>query len=82
MNIQTATGYMKHGYRIRRSTWHSVEYLEIKDSRINKYYVAPPGCSYIYGYAGWSVQSEDLIADDWELITEGVTGHFPVTYSD
>lgn len=28
------------------------------------------------------LQLEDLLANDWELITDGVVGYFPVTYSD
>lgn len=26
--------------------------------------------------------TEDLIADDWEVIVSGIIGHFPITYQD
>lgn len=72
MDIHTAAKYMRHGYRIRRGWWHSSVYayeeMELiwlrSDSGVND-------CTFTI---------DDLLADDWELITEGIVAYFPVTY--
>lgn len=88
MNIHTATGYLKHGYRIRRSSWDPGEYL------YNDYWVAhvimvprlkknPDGTSvWDKGqfHSDWRPEPDDLVADDWELILEGIIKDFPLTY--
>lgn len=75
MDIHTAAKYMKHGYRIRRSSWVSSPYI---------YQMS--GVIMSGGRSGPDFLSnlilEDLIADDWELITEGIIKDFPLTYQD
>ena len=67
MNIQTAAGYMKHAYRIRRASWALGECIDPS--------VFDDG-EYLPFHLG------ELLADDWEIITEGIVKDFPLTYSD
>lgn len=77
MDIHTAAGYMRHGYRVRRQT----EIYTI-DSTIDPPIKVPftkviemdENTFQLFGL-------EDLLATDWELVTEGITGYFPITYS-
>lgn len=76
MDITTAAKYLQLGYRIKRASWE---------------YVA-----YAYGFAGnlfgfsktgqypfsLSLSPADLLADDWEVLTEGIVRNFPIIYSD
>lgn len=78
MDIHTAAGYMKHGYRIRRPVWKSVDYAYELNGRI----MGSFSNSCTKGEFSLSFDLQDLLADDWELITDGVIKHFPVTYSD
>ena len=64
MDIHTAAGYMKHGYRVRRPGWKHTYDLDM----------------HVLVFVKLSL--EDLLATDWELITEGIIKDFPVTYSD
>jgi hypothetical protein len=48
---------------------HGRIFCKFKSDSINKY----------FAYDLWF---DDLLADDWELITEGVIKDFPLTYSD
>lgn len=78
MDIYTAAKYLKLGYRIKRET----EIYTI-DSTIDppvkvpftKVIVMDENTFQLFGL-------EDLLATDWELITEGIIKDFPVTYSD
>lgn len=88
MNIHTAAGYMKHGYRIRRAIWEKGEYLS-KDYYVGHTMMVPSMIrnsdgSFTHNKRPWSTdwhpEPEDLMADDWELILEGVIEGFPVTY--
>jgi hypothetical protein len=74
MDIHTAARYMRHGYRIRRSSFPERSYLYNKDDMLWEFSVA--------GHLPTYLLLEDLLATDWELITEGVVGHFPVTYKE
>lgn len=70
MDIQTAARYMKHGYRIRRASWtdEPIKWLDIW-----KWEDGEPFPLYL----------DELLADDWEIITEGIVADFPLTtYSD
>ena len=80
MDIHTAAHYMRHGYRIRRANWGVPNYVFIDDvshqlcmCEITPWYVFPHGMT---------PSIEDLLATDWELITDGIIKHFPLTYSD
>jgi hypothetical protein len=64
MDIQTAAKYMKHGYRVRRSSWRSDEWISERFLIID------------------SSDLSDLLADDWEIVTEGIIMDFPLTYSN
>lgn len=49
------------------------------------YRVRRPGWNHtfdldLYNLEFVKLHIEDLLSTDWELITEGITGHFPVTY--
>lgn len=68
MDIRTAAHYMKLGYRIRRSFWEPEEWVSEKLMG-----------SYAMYY---SFGMDDLLADDWELITDGIIKDFPLTYAD
>lgn len=78
MNIHTASGYLRHGYRIRRTSWHLGDYVYLEDedlySREHEYH----GHSVGLFYPGIL----ELEADDWEIITDGVINHFPLKYED
>jgi len=78
MNIHTAAGYMQHGYRIKRAAWTAVDYIYDSSGRIMGSF--SNACT--KGDFSLSLSTSDLLADDWELITEGVSGYFPVTYED
>lgn len=68
MDIQTAAKYMKVGYRVRRPKWanKSMHYSWISDGTL--FFV--------------KLTIEDLLADDWEVITDGIVKDFPITYQD
>ena len=78
MNIQTVAHYLNSGYRIRRPEWHPSEYVFLRSgclySREHEYH----GHSLGLFHAG----IDELLADDWEIITEGIASHFPLKYED
>jgi len=74
MDIHTAAHYMRHGYRIRRSSLPERSYLYSKDNMLWEFSVA--------GHLPTYLLLEDLLANDWELITDGIIKHFPLIYSD
>jgi hypothetical protein len=75
MDIHTAAHYMRHGYRIRRPSRHDLYYLYSKDDALWEF-------SLIVGNLPTYLLNDDLLATDWELITEGVIKYFPIIYSD
>lgn len=79
MNIQTAAGYMKHGYRIRRASWEQGGYL-CDDYFVEHTSMVPDGMSQNKRpfQNTWMPEPEDLIADDWELILEGIVNDFGI----
>lgn len=84
MNIHTAAGYMRHGYRVRRVSWDEFEYI-YKDYYVGHMVMVPNGGKSKKKhpfYSDWHPEPNDLLADDWELILEGIVTDFPVTYSD
>lgn len=70
-----------HGYRIRRASWDEGEYL-YKDYWVAHVAMVPRGMTKGKRpfHSDWRPEPEDLLADDWELILEGVIEGFPVTY--
>lgn len=84
MDIHTAAKYMAHGYRVKRADWDSRIYLFMGYNggilqRDRCIHPAPTPDTYEDG--DWYPRIHDMVADDWELITEGITTHFPVTYA-
>lgn len=67
MNIQTAAQYMRQGYRIRRPNWAYDEWMDNANFQ--------DGMSFPF-------YRDELLADDWEIITDNIVGWFPITYSD
>jgi hypothetical protein len=37
---------------------------------------------FLYGDKSGNYSIDDLLADDWEIITRGIIKDFPITYSD
>lgn len=74
MDIQTAAKYMVHGYRVRRPSDPDIAYLYYHQDRLW-------AKSLLLGQLPICLLMEDLLADDWELITDGITNHFPLEYS-
>lgn len=70
MDFVTACKYAILGYRIRRENWDG-GYAQgtHKFDKLRD------------GY-GDELTLDDFLADDWELITEGIVKYFPITYSD
>lgn len=85
MDIHTASKYMAHGYRVRRSVWDTKVYLYIGYNggvlQVDRH-IHLDGTPDTYEPGDWYPRLHDMIADDWELITEGIVNHFPVTYED
>lgn len=74
MNIQTAAKYMQHGYRVRRPSDPDIAYLYYHQDRLWAH-------SLFLGTLPICLLMEDILADDWELITDGIVSHFPLEYS-
>lgn len=66
MDIHTAAHYMRSGYRIRRASWDPESW--ISEEAMRRYPV--------------TFVLRDLLADDWEVITQGIVKDFPLTYAD
>lgn len=67
MNIHTAAKYAWEGYRIRRASWEPDEWISEESMRRHPI----------------TFMIHDLLADDWEIITEGIVKDFPeIEYSD
>lgn len=66
MDIHTAAHYMRSGYRIRRTVWDPKSWISEDLMRRSPI----------------TFVLRDLLADDWEVITEGVVKDFPLTYAD
>lgn len=91
MDFVSACRYMKHGYRVRRSIWAPDSYLKLgvlgelvdyartesftigKDENGNAKTIMH---SYISGGWGNDLVVDDMLADDWELITTGIRKEF------
>ena len=83
MNIHTAAKYMAHGYRVKRADWDSRCYLfkEYNDViRCKTRHLHPDPQPDTYENSDWYPRLHDMVADDWELILEGIVKDFPLTY--
>lgn len=78
MDIHTAAIYMGQGYRVKRLAWTSVDYVYEFQGRIMGSFTN--ACT--KGEFSLSFNLQDLLADDWEIITEGIVKDFPLTYKD
>ena len=78
MDIRTIAGYLKLGYRVRRTSWDIIDYVHFAHGRIFCKFKSDS----INKYFAYDLWFGDLLADDWQLITEGVVKDFPLTYSD
>lgn len=78
MDIHTAAKYMKLGYRVKRET----EIYTIDSTIIPPVKVPFTKVISMDDNSYQLLGLEDLLATDWELITEGIIKDFPVTYQD
>ncbi len=84
MDIQTAIKYMQHGYRVRRPDWDGECYLYPEyNGRIgHKVRVLHPSpAPDTFDWDMWNPRIVDMVADDWEIITDGIVTDFPLIYS-
>lgn len=85
MNIQSAARYLELGYKLRRQSWHADSYakLDCIDSieiftRREYWSISKEGLQH-HTYVGGGITDlsiEDLLAEDWEIITVGIRKHF------
>jgi len=73
MDIHTAAKYMEQGYRIKRDSDPDMLYLYYKDDAL---WI----CYNFVGHLPAHILIEDLLATDWELITDNIISYFPITY--
>ena len=87
MNISTAAIYMKKGYRVRRACWEPEEYISGIGDMLDKmevYYLNIWDDKQrkiiehrrIHSAGICQFEPEDLLADDWEIITTGIRKQF------
>jgi hypothetical protein len=67
MDIYSVAHYMKAGYRVRRQSWTNIPFLKTQE-----------GYPIHEGIVELSL--EDLLANDWEVITDGIVSDFPTIY--
>lgn len=78
MDIYTAAKYLKLGYRIKRETEiNTIDSTIVPPTKVpfTKVIVMDENSYQLLGL-------EDLLATDWEIITEGIVKDFPLTYED
>lgn len=80
MNIKAAASYLKAGYRVRRASWASKAYVSPMGNWFGHHFLVP-GANY-YNDCGYQPRIDDLLADDWEIITDGIVKDFPITYQE
>lgn len=88
MNIAIAAHYMNIGYRVRRTSWEPEEYLaglagmfqkqEVHYSNVwNAETKSFDEKRYVHSNTGYcGIDFQDLLADDWEIITTGIRKEF------
>ncbi len=85
MNFSTAANYLQLGYKIKRSVWKDYQYLIVNDlgliwqNYINAYY-SFDNKQLIkrskHMYQEYFCRVQDLIAEDWEVITDNIINYF------
>src|SRR4030042_5278836 len=85
MNILAAATYLKIGYRLRRTSWHEDSYVKADCMGMPEFYQRMEhwsiggGKSTHHSYIGGGISQmtvDDMLAEDWELITTGIRKHF------
>lgn len=84
MNITAAAHYLRVGYRIRRACWEPEEFLSELASLLDKREVLEHGVLDNQGYHKIRTVHdgtaflilEDLLADDWEVVTTNIRKYF------
>jgi hypothetical protein len=79
MDIQTAARYMQHGYRVRLPSWSDGVFLR---TDLISMFAKCEFRSKVRISVIWVPGQEELLSDDWEVITDGIVKDFPLTYAD
>ena len=85
MNFISAVRYMKHGYRVRRSSWEPESYMKLgavgdfEQYHIFEHYTLDSDGTHMHRdliNSGDAVDANDVLAEDWELITTEIRKEF------
>ena len=85
MDIKAAAVYLKIGYRIRRASWHADCFIktdsggDIEFYSRREYWSIGGGEMTHHSYIGGGLNImtiDDMLAEDWELITDGIRKHY------
>jgi hypothetical protein len=85
MDIHTASKYMSHGYRVKRSGWDSKIYLYIgyNGGVLQVDRCIHPNSPDTYEPGDWYPRLHDMVADDWEIVLDGIVDDYgAVKYED
>jgi hypothetical protein len=77
MNFVSAVRYTVQGYRIRRTNWqrNNSSWLE----KLMRFFRSS---SPDYIDDSRILGSDDILAEDWEIIVDGIVSEFPIIYKD
>lgn len=79
MDIQTATKYMQHGYHIRRASWTPKEVLVRASGFLyHCHFIKASEDRVCTITTSWTPDLPDLIADDWEIVLDGIANDYGV----
>lgn len=78
MDFNTAVKYIAVGYRARRTSWALKNYIS-NCCGVIEMSIEDGSCSSIGEYISYL---EDLLSNDWVIITDGIIKQFPITYSN
>lgn len=85
MNIQAAALYLKLGYKMRRASWGEGAYVKVDCNGYPEFFARREhwtianGKSERHFYISGGINEmtvDDMLAEDWELITTGIRKHF------
>lgn len=85
MDFRTVVSYMKHGYRVRRSSWEPESYMKLdclggfEQYHMRESYTIKNGAIHKNRYLSnccSDIDINDVLAEDWELITTGIRKEF------
>lgn len=82
MNIYTAALHMQQGYRVMRPVWPVGEYVANCCGVLERRWSESVDGQTHSSLGEWLPYLDDIVADDWEIITQGIIKDFPITYSD